>query len=535
MPIRGAAPAIFLPTGLSDAVDESSAFPGACQSIINFCFDRSSRGALVPIPGRVPISFSTSGFTTPGVVSAMFMVGPVIYGMIATADFPGKDRPFVYNTSTGSFVAVTNVSAPLLPATQSIAGDWQPPSMDMIGQYVVVTHPGFPGTGGIMFGWFDLTTPGTIKWNAGNTATNGLPSVPQWVSQFFGRAYFAVGNKTIPTDILNPLNVTNVEFADTLTFGDTTNIVGMRGLPIGQAQGGVLQALLVFKNKSIWQITGDPAINTLASNQVIDSVGTYAPLSLVTMPQGVGFMSPTAMRIVNLLGQVPFMSQDVVGPWTQASTPSRAAGCFVNSVYRMSVITNFKQQNNIQQDYWFDTLTNKFNGPHTTPFNHMVTDGTRTWGANDSLPGFIFEQEVAPVPDSVYTDNGNSYTSSFQSCNLEEPNESVDKQIVESTIELSGTSLNTTYTISATDEKGNILNSVSINVENSAAVWGAFNWGAANWQAAAISSYRYGIPWTNPLVYDKLQLNVSVPAAQFVSVKKIMNRVQTTNHMSQQF
>ena len=534
MPIRGAAPQIFLPTGLSDAVDESSAFRGACQYITNFCFDRNSRGALVPIPGRVAISFSGSGFTTPGVISAMFMVGPIIYGMIGTADFTGKDRPFVYNTSTGSFVTVTNVSAPLLPATQSSAGDWQPPSMDMIGQYVVVTHPGFPG-GGVFIGWFDLTTPGTIKWNAGNTATNGLTGVPQWVSQFFGRAYYAIGNKLIPSDILNPLNITNTELADTLTAGDTTNIVGMRGLPIGQAQEGVLQALLVFKNKSIFQVTGDLSLNTLAMNQVIDSIGTDSPRTLATLPNGVAFMSPTALRVVNLLGQVPFLSQDVVGPFTQASTPTRAAGCFVNSIYRVSVTSNFKNPNPVQVEYWLDTLTNKFNGPHTTPLDCMVTDGTRTWGSNASIPGVMFMQEVAPVPDSVYTDNGVAYNSYFQSCTLEEPNESVDKQVVESTIELSGTSLNSTYNISATDEKGNTLDAVSLNVSNSAAVWGAFNWGQANWQAAALSSYRYGIPWTNPLVYDKLILAVTVQAAQFVSVKKIMNRVQSTNHMSQQF
>lgn len=533
MPIRGATPQPFLPSGLSDAVDESSAFPGACQAIVNFVFDRNSRGALVPIPGRQAVSFSSSGFTTPAVVSAMMMVGPLIYGMIGTADFPGKDRPFVYNTATGSFETVTNVSSGLLPATQSTAGDWQPPSMDMIGQYVVVTHPGFSGAN--YFGWFDLTTPGTIKWNAGNTATNGLPAVPQWVRQFFGRAYFAVGNKTIPTDILNPLNVTNTELADTLTFGDTTNIVGMWGLPIGQAQQGVLQALLVFKNKAIFQVTGDLSLNNLAQNQVIDSIGTYAPRTLQTLPNGIAFMSPTAMRLVNLLGQVPFLSQDVVGPFTQADTPSRAAGCFVNSVYRVSVTTDFKIPNNTQQEYWYDTLINRFSGPHTTPFDCMVTDGTTTWGSNANLPGYLFSQQVAPTPASLYTDNGNSYTSSWTSCNLETPNESVDKQIVESTIELSDTTLNSTYTISAKDDLGNNLCTVSINVANSSSVWGAFNWGQSNWQAAQISSHRYGIPWTNPVVYDKLVLGVSVTAAQFVSVKKIMNRVQTTNHMSQFF
>ena len=535
MPIRDANPAYFTPSGLSDAVDESSAFAGACQQLTNFLFDRVSRGAVVPRPGAVAISFSTSGFTTPGVVSAAFMVGNLIYGMIGTADFAGKDRPFVYNVTTGTFVTVTNVSAALLPATQSTVGDWVPPKMDMIGQYVVVTHPGFSGGANPFFGWFDLTTPGTIKWNAGNTATTVLPSVPLTVSQFFGRAYFACGNKVIPTDILNPLNVTATEFSAALTIGDSTNVTGSIGLPIGTATQGVLQALLIFKAKSIWQITGDLSLNTLALNQLSSNVGTLAPNTLCTTPQGVAFMASDGVRLVNLVGQTPFLNQDVVAPFSQITTPSRSAAVYANSVLRISANTNFKSNVVNFNDYWFDTQKSKWNGPHTFPFHIVVTDGTTTYGAVNTINGNLFQSDVAPSNASVYQDNGANYNSQYVSCNLEENNNSVDKQFVESTIELSTSTVNSNYNIQARDDKGNVLGAVTINVANAGSSWGTGVWGTMVWRAAVPTSSRFGIPWAAPVVYDKLVMNVTVQAAQFVGVKQLMNRVQLTNHMAQNF
>lgn len=532
MPFKNATPAYFIPTGLSDAVDETSAFKGACQSLINFVFDRVNRGAVVARPGNQAISFSTAGFTAPGVISCMMMVGPIIYGMIATTQFGAFDQPFAYNVVTGSFVTITGSTNSNLPATQSTANDWQPAHMEMVGIYVVITHPGYPGGAGPYFGWINTTTN---VYASGNTATNALPTVPTWVGQFFGRAYFSCGNKLIQTDILNPLNITNTEFAATLTVGDSTNIVGMCGLPIGTATEGVLQALLVFKNKSIWQVTGDLSLNTLALNDLIDGVGTSAPRTITVTPAGVAFMSATAIRLVNLFGTVGFLDTAVVGPFTNASTPSRSAAIYSNSVFRVSVNTTFKILNLAFNDYWFDTLLSKWNGPHTFPFHCMVSDGTNVYGTNNSLPAVLFISPSAPISSSIYTDNSNTYQCSFQSCNLEETDESVDKQIVESTIELSSISVNSVYTIQYKDEQGNVLNSVSMNISSPGSAWGSLVWGVGFWKAAVPISGRYGIPWTQPIVYDKLSINVNVAAAEFVSVKKIMNRIQRTNHMSQNF
>lgn len=533
MPIRGSTPTYYAFTGLSDAVDEVSAFKGAAQSISNLIFDRISRGAVIPRPGvgtGLTTPTSNTQYTGQGVVSCAIIVGNLIYGMIAQTTYAGKDAPFVYNITTGTFITVTNVSSALLPATQPTTGDWVPPTMDVIGQYVVVTHPGFTGGANPFFGWFDLTTPGTTKWNAGNTATNVLPFVPTVVRQFFGRAYFFAGNKGQMTDILNPLNVTNTEAADALTFGDSTSITGAIGLPVGTATQGVLQALIVFKAKGIFQITGDIANNTLAVNQLTNSTGSSASNSFAAMPEGVAFMASDGVRLVNLLGQVPFLNNDVVGPFSYATFPTRACGAYGNSTYRLSVDNDFKLSTFEFLEYWYDERLGRWNGPHTFPFSVLVSDGTNFYGFSNAVPAVLFSSPVVNNAASVFTDNGNKYNCQGISCALEEPSESFVKQTVESTIELAQQTVASSYDIQAQDDLGNVLNDVVVSVSNGTGVWGTAVWGAFNWEAAKFTSHVYTIPWTQPVVYKKLVYQVTVPAAEFVSIKRIMNRSQPTGY-----
>jgi hypothetical protein len=534
VPTRNATPVEFTPVGLSDAVDEASAFAGACTSISNFVFDRVSRGAVVPRPGVQAVAFDPTNYPTPGRIAVAFMTGNLIYGLVGvgSGSLAGHDVPFAFNVATGAFVTVSGATTSNTPLTQPDTGDWTPPTTDMVGIYIVVTHPGFSGGSNPFFGWFNLTTPATPAWSAGNTATNPLSSVPEVVAQYFDRAYFFCGNAAISTDILNPLNVTTAEEADALFIGDPTVVTGACGLPIGTATQGVLAALLVFKSKSIWQITGDVALSNLALNQVTNSVGTTAGRSLAPTPAGVGFMASDGIRQVNLLGETPYMNTDVFAPFSQVVSPSRTAACYANSVYRISVNTSFKQSMVTFNDYWFDNLAQRWNGPHTFPFNVVVTDGTAMYGGADAFPGFLFTSQIAPQPSSLYTDNGAAYNCAWASCNIDRPNPNVVKQMVESTLELSASSVDSTYTVQLTNQLESVLNSVSVKVQNPGAVWGAFNWGAANWRQQIVTSSRYGLPWTQPIVFEKLQVSVSVLAAASVATKRFMMNTQPTNHMT---
>ena len=254
MAIRNSHPVSFFAQGLSDALDQQSAFPGACQSLANAIFDRATRGAVLSRPG-VTAATLFPGFSSPGVISVQLTVGTRIYGMIGTARTATFDEPFVYDTVANTFVTLTNVLAGNVPTTQATTGAWTPPTMDVIGTKVVVTHPGFSGAN--FFGWFDISVPATPSWNAGNTATNALPFKPQWVAQFFNRAYYGVNNAVYFSDSLAATAISITNFAGVLTLGDTTSTTGASGLAFSTSSAGILSSLVVFKANSIYQISGD--------------------------------------------------------------------------------------------------------------------------------------------------------------------------------------------------------------------------------------------------------------------------------------
>lgn len=171
MTLARAQPVRFSPAGLSDSLDETDLFPGAMASLQNLIPDPSTKNVWTCRPGST-LETSFAGFTTPGFVSVYKVVGSYVYGMVASGLTAGKDQPFAFDLVTGAFVTVTGVTAANVPTTQASIGDWTPPTMDLIGVNLVVTHPGFDGVTNF-FGWFDLTNPLTPHWHAGNLASPG--------------------------------------------------------------------------------------------------------------------------------------------------------------------------------------------------------------------------------------------------------------------------------------------------------------------------------------------------------------------------
>src|SRR6185312_2020992 len=421
MAIRNSLPVTFIPSGLTDAVDQASSFPGACQSLSNLIFDRQNRGAVIARPG-VSLSTSFPGFSSPGVVSAQLSVGTRIYGLIGTSRNSGMDEPFCYDTASGMFVTVANVLSTNVPATQPTSGTWNPQTMDVIGGRVVVTHPGFSGSNYI--GWFDIsgfvitptatttstsatltsvssttgvlpgmivtgtgvpanttvvsTTASTIvmsnpasasgtvtvtvtggsfaapQWGAGNTTTNELPSVPIWVAQFFGRAYYGCANQVLFSDSLSPLTISNTNFAASLTLGDTTNSTGAVGLPSNASSQGILQSLIVFKAGSVYQIVGDITLSgsaALSLNEIADNVGCSMPRTAQSTLYGVVFIGSDGPRIVDLGGQLQYLkrnsdvSPDIAAPFSNATDPTRACAAYNNGIYRIALDTISKGAN----------------------------------------------------------------------------------------------------------------------------------------------------------------------------------------------
>lgn len=535
MAIRNATPMNFVPTGLTDAIDQSSAFPGACQVLQNLVFDRTNRGAVIPRPGVVKDT-SFSGFTSPGVVSVMMSVGTLIYGMIASGRNPGYDEPFCYDTVAKTFITVSGVTSGNVPLTQSISGAWTPPTMDVVGIYVIVTHPGFSGSN--FFGYFNITNPAAPTWTAGNTTTNALPSVPLWVAQFYGRAYFGISNKVYFTDSL-ALSISNTNFAAVLTIDDTSNTTCAVGLPMSNATGGVLQSLVVFKQNSIWQISGDISVSSspLSLNKLASNIGCTMPRTAQSSPLGIFFISTDGPRVVALNSSVQYLqanggnSPDIVSPFSLATNASRACACYNNGIYRVGFDASFSTWNNTytSADYWYDTIFNRWNGPHTFPFHCATSVNGIFYLASNSNSGALFTSNVSPSSSTVYTDNGASYNIQIvSSCMAGAP--MTESAIVESTIELSSSSLGVSYYIVMYDDQNNPLSIATITTPQINPLWGTNKFGQFNWRSSVTSSHTYTIPWVNPIVAKKMILSVMSTAAANMSIKESMFRVQTLGY-----
>lgn len=537
MPIRDSQPFLSIPAGISDAIDQSSAFPGACQIISNLVFDRENRGAVIARPGVI-VASSFSIFTNPTTVSVMFAAGTLIYGMVASDRNPGFDEPFCYDTVAQAFIVVSGVTGANVPTTQPTTGAWTPPTMDAMGIYVIVTHPGF--TGANRFGWFDITNPAAPAWNAGNTTVNLLPSNPLWVQQFYGRAYFGVGNAVYFTDSL-VLSISNTNFAGVLTLGDQSPSTGCSGLPLSQTSGAILQSIIVFKQASIWQISGDIAVtsNPLELNQLMSNVGCIAPRTIQSTPIGIVFIANDGPRNIDLGGRVNYLqvrqgiTPDIVAPFATATNPSRMVGAYSNSVYRVCLDgpNTIWDTSYTSQDYWYDFIFQRWTGPHSFDYHCAVGVSNTFYITSNSAGGKLFNSAITPIASSVYQDNGVDMTCELVTATIEGQPMTMSA-VVESTIELGGAGVGVVYYVSMYDDKNNNLSPATIKMSEVNPLWGAVKWGQFSWRSAISNSQVFTIPWVNAVVFKKMVMSIRVMAAQNVSIKAAYFRVQTLGYMN---
>lgn len=540
MAIPKSQPIRYTPKGLCDAFDATDAFPGASQSLVNLIFDSSNPELMVPRPGVfAPYDLGLLGFAGAGFVSVHVEVGTRIYGMVATTRNAGHDEPFCIDTATGSVVVISGVTAANTPASPATAGEWIPPTMASIGVYLIVTHPGFNGVGANFFGVIDLTNPAAPAWTSANTAVNVLTAVPTAVANLNNRAYYAVKNQLQYSDVLLPLTRTNATQA--LVVGDTGPLNALAGLPVQTTSSGVISSLTAFKTTQTWQVTGDPVSNDLMLSFVSLTVGTTAPRSIAQSPAGLYFLSSGGPYFIDPLGTLRLVTHraesvepDVQAPFINAVTPTRWAGAYNSSVYRVCGPTVVRGQQ-VVNDYWFDERKRRWNGPHSFAYDCAGAIGSVFALSSVNHPGLLIASASAPGLSTVYTDLGSPFNVAVLTATLPKVGDMCEKQVCESQIELGGTPLGVTYAIAAQNEQGVILDAVTIAVPatglptwGSGILWG----GGALWSAAQnIAPKTYPIPWTAPLVFEKMQLQVTAPAGPNVQIGTFFARYQKTGYM----
>lgn len=657
-------PLYFSPTGLSDELDSTDGFPGAMASLQNLIFDPAADNVLQCRPASIellPPKFPNPILTF-GFVSVFKIVGDVLYGMVASRATPGHDQPFAFNLLTNTVIPVAGFNAANTPVSPPTSGDWTPPTMDVVGTQVVVTHPGFaqgafatatdtitfannPGNGdylifggqptnrsggalgslvtfvsgtpaayqveigvslaatlanlvtflqnsgdanlgaltyavvgsvltasyaqpgldgnsypvssstanavvatptltggsGCYFGAFDISNPLTPFWQAGNCAINPLPAVPTAVSQFNSRAYFIVNPPgalpgLIPSDPLLPFQRTNGSYV--LTFGDSTALTALAGLPLQNQLGGIVQSLIVFKGISnMEQVTGDPLPNTAAgpwsSNTLNVATGTFAPRSIVSTPKGLMFMSPQGYRLLDYFAKV----SDPIGadgkgvstPFVYCPVPSRVAAACNAKLMRVSLTA----ATGVQMELWLDVGKQTWTGPHTFPANMMAAYKNTFVFAPIALPNSLWRSDWFQGPTPTFVEAGLALTWSWQTSLLPDTKTMQQYEMHETIIKISTA---TGAAVVAVDEAGNVINGDA--VATIAPTGAQSGWGGARWTGALFYQQTYALapvqaPWPTTVVFSRISLQFGGVSDSFTRIGALEMNYEALGYLPQ--
>jgi hypothetical protein len=467
----------------------------------------------------------------------LLVVGNFAFGMIASGRNAGHDEPFCYNLLTNVFVTVTGtITATNTPTSPVTTGDWTPPQMDIIGSKVVVCHPGFSGTGGIFFGWFDISNPVTPVWNAGNFSGPGALAftvVPIGVAQFSGRAYFIHNALAQPAVIFSDVNnaITNTgTVAPVLTFGDNIALTAIGGLPLNNQLGGIIQSLMVFKGSTnIYQITGDSSTNNLSVNSLNVQTGTFAANTLASTPKGLAFIAPDGLRVIDFLARV----SDPIGidgkgvnvPFQLVVNPTRMNMACNSNILRVTA-KNGNVTNAPTQEFWYDFARGVFHGPHTFPAS-MIQPYLNTFIMTPTgILGSLWKSDSVQSLTSQFIENGVQMIWQAFTPFLPSTEKLTNNCMTEGTIDLQLAPGTPPITVAMVNSQGQSLDAVQITGAGAATVWGGFLWGGAVWGGTTNYLAPRQLQWTKPNIFNKMMLQMNGQSALLVKIGQFEMRYQ---------
>jgi hypothetical protein len=535
MTLRNSKPMSWAPLGLSDSVDATAGFPGCMLSLSNLIPAPQGRGLWICRPASIKSS-SFSGYTSPGFVSAIKVIGTKVYGMVASGRNPGKDEPFIYDAVSGLFTTISGITSANTPASPSTSGDWTPPTLDQIGSKIIFTHPGFNTGGGYFIGVLDISNPSFPAWSAGNL-TGGLISfttLPVAVQQFNGRAWYAVGDAIIFSDTTNPINCTFG--TQVLILGFNVPIVALVGLPLSALTGGIIQSLMAFVDGSyIYQVVGDAAsiANPLSLNQLNVATGTPSQNSVCATPVGLCFISSEGLRFVDFTATIsePLGSdgQGVSQPFFFALFPTRMQLAYAGDVIRVT-LQNGLVSGSPFQEYFYHLSKKRWSGPHTFPASMIDGYGSSFIMSPVGVLGSLWQSNITPGITNTYVENGAQLQFSFSSPLVPDTSDMDMHSIIEQTINLQP-NLMDLYVFAVLNEQGTILGLTQVQGTGVPTIWGGFNWGSANWAGNAQNFATFQLGYPTPLVFKRMFFQGSGPSSAGFMLGKSDIRVEALGYL----
>ena len=357
MVLRNTKKLTLRPTTLTDAIDGTNAPPGSMAVLMNLTSSPYNRSQWVPRPAAVSATNFT-GFTSPTQVTALLVIGNLVWGMISTGRNAGKDEPFCYNLSTASFVTINGVTAANSPSSPAMTGDWTPPCVASItNSRIMITHPGYDGVNTFV-GWIDISS--YTNASAAGTTVNTSKSVT-YASNVITSYGYQVGYKIAGAGIPANTYITNIS-ADGLTVtmsnaatagaAVTTTVTG--GTPSAPLYGagnlapyplvGVASCVAQFNSRAYYAVANAVVFSdTLAPTQMTsgtqvlicgdsNAVNALAPLPLTSQVTGGSIQSLIAFKGDNEFFQITGDAASATSPLALNAVPASVGTVAPNTI-----------------------------------------------------------------------------------------------------------------------------------------------------------------------------------------------------------
>jgi hypothetical protein len=242
------------------------------------------------------------------------------------------------------------------------------------------------------------------------------------------------------------------------------------------------------------------------------------------------FMSDDGVRLLSQDGTLAEPNPDLKLPFIHALTPSRASGCYNNNVYRISV-QNGNANDNPIEEYWYDFRVSGWTGPHTFVQNLAVPYlGTFVAFSNTLSPG-LWVSDVVQSGTSVFTENGVAMTFLERTVPMPDGETLYANSVVLSVADLVLPHVAQSYTFVAIDTNNGVLSQATLATTASGAIWDGFNWGAELWTATSYGLERYNIPWTEPLVFSRLVVQMTGLSTPGLKIGKLTTGYQPLKYV----
>jgi hypothetical protein len=158
-----------------------------------------------------------------------------------------------------------------------------------------------------------------------------------------------------------------------------------------------------------------------------------------------------------------------------------------------------------------------------------ATTGSYFLLSSASNPGALYRSLAQPQSNITpsYNDIGTPVQTIMQSSSFPKTGHMAEKQVIESTVELSSVGAQVTYTITAMTPEGNATGTAAVTTKNIGGIWGANNWGdGTKWASTVNTPSVYTVPWGAPVVFKKFVLNVQATAVNSLSIGTFYARYQ---------